>query len=63
MAELLQLARHAVVWLELVAALPLLALIVWAVPAGCRLAVLSVMSIGVLAGWAGWLALGSFVLP
>jgi hypothetical protein len=63
MAGLLQLPPHAVIWLELVAALPLLAVIVWAVPAGCRLAVLSVMSIGVLAGWAGWLALGSFVLP
>jgi hypothetical protein len=63
MAELLQLPPHAVIWLELVATLPLLAVIVWAVPAGCRLAVLSVMSIGVLAGWAGWLALGGLLLP
>jgi hypothetical protein len=62
-AALLKLPPVAVIWLELAAALPLLALIVWAVPAGRRLAVLSVMSIGVLAGWAAWLALGSLLLP
>jgi hypothetical protein len=62
-ATVLKLPPHTVIWLELAAALPLLAVIVWAVPAGCRLAVLSVMSIGVLAGWAGWLALGNLALP
>ena len=62
-ATVLKLPPHTVIWLELAAALPLLAVIVWAVPAGSRLTVLSVMSIGVLAGWAGWLTLGNLVLP
>jgi hypothetical protein len=63
MARALSLPDHSVVWLELVVAIPLLILIVLAIPAGRRLVVLPVMSVGVLAGWAGWLVLGPYVLP
>ena len=37
--------------------------IVWAVPARRRFVVLPVMSVGVLAGWAGWLLIGPYILP
>ena len=63
LARLLSLPDHFIVWLELFAAIPLLVLLAAAIPAPCRLATLSVMSIGVLTGWAGWLALGGYVLP
>jgi hypothetical protein len=63
MAQALSLPDHAVVWLELVVAVPLLMLIVLAIPAGRRLVVLPVMSVGVLAGWAGWLLIGPSILP
>jgi len=63
MARALSLPDHSVVWLELAVASPLLVLIVLAIPAGRRLVVLPVMSVGVLAGWAGWLVLGPYVLP
>ena len=63
LAQALTLPDHAVVWLELVAAIPLLLLIVLAIPARRRFAVLPVMSIGVLTGWAGWLVLGGYILP
>jgi hypothetical protein len=63
MARALSLPDHAVVWLELAVAMPLLILVVWAVPAGRRLVVLPVLSVGVLAGWAGWLLIGPYILP
>jgi hypothetical protein len=63
MARALSLPDYAVVWLELVVAMPLLVLIVLAVPARWRFIVLPVMSVGVLAGWAGWLLIGPYVLP
>jgi hypothetical protein len=63
LARLLSLPDHLLVWLELFAAVPLLLLIALAIPAQHRVSVLSVMTVGVLTGWAGWLALGSFVLP
>jgi hypothetical protein len=63
MAQALSLPGHSVVWLELVVAIPLLILIVLRIPAGRRLVVLPVMSVGVLAGWAGWLLLGPYILP
>jgi hypothetical protein len=63
LARLLSLPDHLIVWLELIAAVPLLVLLVLAIPAHQRLSALSVMSIGVLTGWAGWLALGGYVLP
>ncbi len=63
MAQALSLPDHAIVWLELAVAIPLLILIVWAVPVGRRFIVLPVMSVGVLAGWAGWLLIGPHILP
>ena len=63
MARTLSLRDHGIVWLELAVAIPLLILIVWAVPARRRFVVLPVMSVGVLAGWAGWLLIGPHILP
>lgn len=48
--------------LELVAAAPLLALIVWSLPPR-RSAVLAVLTVGVLGGWAAWLVWGRHILP
>jgi hypothetical protein len=62
LARLLNLPDHLIVWMELCAAVPLLMLVVLAIPAHQRLSVLCVMSIGVLTGWAAWLALGGYVL-
>ena len=62
LARLLNLPDHLIVWMELFAAVPLLMLVVLAIPAHQRLSVLCVMSIGVLTGWAAWLALGGYVL-
>ena len=61
LARLLYLPDHLIVWMELCAAVPLLMLVVLAIPAHQRLSVLCVMSIGVLTGWAAWLALGGYV--
>ena len=63
MAGALSLPDHAIVWLELAVAIPLLILIILAVPTGRRFVVLPVMSVGVLLGWAGWLVLGPYILP
>jgi hypothetical protein len=62
LARLLYLPDHLIVWMELCAAVPLLMLVVLAIPAHQRFSVLCVMSIGVLTGWAAWLALGGYVL-
>lgn len=50
-------------WLEMAVAAPLLALIVFRLPAGRRLAILAVLTIGVAAGWVGWLTWGPRILP
>jgi hypothetical protein len=63
LAQFLSLPEHLIVWLELFAAVPLLFLLALAIPSRHRFSVLFVMSIGVLTGWAGWLALGGYVLP
>jgi hypothetical protein len=63
MARALSLPDHAIVWLELAVAIPLLILIILAVPTGRRFVVLPVMSVGVLLGWAGWLVIGPYILP
>jgi hypothetical protein len=53
----------AFIWAEMAVVAPLLALIVLRLPSTRRLAILSVLSIGVLVGWASWLAWGPYVLP
>jgi hypothetical protein len=53
---------QAIVWIELAATIPLLALIVFCIPAPSRLPVISILTIGVLSGWAGWLTWGPHVL-
>ena len=55
------LSPPAFIWLETAVAAPLLALIVFLTPPP-RLAALVTLTGGVLAGWAGWLALGPYVL-
>lgn len=62
-AATLGISPRAFIWAELAVATPLLALIVLGLPATRRLAILSVLSIGVLVGWAGWLAWGPHILP
>jgi len=52
----------AFIWLETALAVPLLAEIVLVMPPP-RLAALAVLTLGVFAGWAGWLMLGPHVLP
>ena len=63
LARFLNFPEHLIVWLELFAAIPLLFLLALAIPAHRRLSILCVVSIGVLIGWAGWLALGGYLLP
>jgi hypothetical protein len=61
-AEALGLSPAVFIWLETAVAAPLLAEIVVLMPRP-RLAALATMTVGVLAGWAGWLILGPYVLP
>lgn len=62
-ATALGLSPRGLIWAELAVAVPLLALIVFVLPPTRRLAIVSVLLIGVMAGWAGWLAWGPLVLP
>jgi hypothetical protein len=62
-AGALMMSPQAVVSTELAITIPLLALIALRIPARHRLIVLSVLTIGVLVGWVGWLTFGSKVLP
>jgi hypothetical protein len=62
-AAALGLPAQGVIGLELAAAMPLLGLIAWCVPAPGRLATLATLTLGVLLGWAAWLAWGAFLLP
>jgi hypothetical protein len=51
------------IWLEMALAAPLLGLAVACIPRAGRVPALLISCIGVLAGWAGWLALGPRLLP
>lgn len=62
-AAALGLPAYAVIGMELAAAIPLLGLVAWCVPAHGRLATLTVLALGVLTGWAAWLAWGPLLLP
>lgn len=55
------LSPQAFIWLETAVAAPLLAEIVVIIPPP-RLAALATLTVGVFAGWAGWLILGPYVL-
>jgi hypothetical protein len=61
-AQAMGLSPAALIWLETAVAAPLLAEIVVLMPPP-RLAALVTMTVGVLAGWAGWLVLGPYMLP
>jgi hypothetical protein len=63
LAAALGVSPLAFIWAEMVVAAPLLALIVLRLPRTRRLAILSVLSSGVLVGWASWLAWGPTILP
>lgn len=63
LARFLSRPDHLIVWLLRLVAGPLLILLALAIPARQRFLLLCVMTIGVLSGWAGWLALGGYVLP
>jgi hypothetical protein len=62
-AAVLGLPAWAVIGMELAAATPLLVLIAWRVPTPGRLLTLATLGLGVLLGWAGWLAWGALMLP
>jgi hypothetical protein len=62
-AAALGLPAQTVIGMELAAAMPLLGLIAWCVPTPGRLATLATLALGVLLGWAAWLAWGAIVLP
>jgi hypothetical protein len=62
LARAVGLSPEAFIWLEMVVAAPLLAEIVVLMPRP-RLAALATLTLGVLAGWAGWLIFGQYVLP
>ena len=62
LARAVGISAAAFVWVEMAVAAPLLAEIVVLMPPP-RLATLAVMTVGVFAGWAGWLMLGQSVLP
>jgi hypothetical protein len=61
-AEALGMSPRDIILAELTVATPLLLLIVYYMPSKRRIAI-AVLSSGVLAGWAGWLALGPYLLP
>jgi hypothetical protein len=48
---------------ELSFAIPLMLVIVYHVPSARRVPILAVLTFGVLLGWAGWLAVGPYLLP
>jgi hypothetical protein len=62
-AQALGMSPRDIILAELAVATPLLLLIVYYMPSMRRIPVIAVLSTGVLAGWAGWLALGPYLLP
>jgi hypothetical protein len=55
-------ARSAIA-IELCLAIPLMLAIVYYMPSGRRVPIIGVLTSGVLFGWAGWLAVGPYLLP
>jgi hypothetical protein len=62
-AQTLGMFPQGIILIELVVAIPLLLLIIYYMPTGRRLAVVAVLTTGVLVGWAAWLALAPYLLP
>jgi hypothetical protein len=62
-AQAVGLSARQLIVAELALATPLLLLIVSSLPTRRRAPILAVLAIGVLAGWAGWLACGPYLLP
>ena len=55
-------AQH-VILIELIVAIPLMLLIIYYVPVGRRVPVITVLTTGVIVGWAAWLAFAPYLLP
>ena len=62
-AQALGVSASGAILTELIAAIPLLLLIVYYVPAVRRLRVAAVLTVGVLMGWVGWMAFAPYLLP
>jgi hypothetical protein len=61
--QALGVSARVVIGIELCLAIPLMLLIVYYMPSGRRAPIIGVLTSGVLLGWAGWLALGPYLLP
>src|SRR5262249_19840810 len=61
--QALGMSTQDVILIELAVAIPLLLLIIFYMPTGCRLVVVAVLTTGVLAGWTAWLVFASYLLP
>jgi hypothetical protein len=62
-ANAIGISSQAIFWIELVATVPLLLLVVISIPAASRLPLHSILTLGVLSGWVGWLTWGARLLP
>jgi hypothetical protein len=62
-AQALGVSASGAILTELIAAIPLLLLIFYYMPAVRRLRVAVVLTVGVLMGWVGWMAFASYLLP
>jgi hypothetical protein len=61
--ESLGMSTRSVLGIELGLAVPLMLVIIYCIPSTHRVPIIVVLTSGVLLGWAGWLALGPYLLP
>lgn len=62
-AQALGMPAQDVILIELIAAIPSMLLIIYYMPVRCRLPVITVLTAGVIGGWAAWLAFAPYLLP
>jgi hypothetical protein len=62
-AQALGMSAQDVILIELIVAIPLMLLIIYYVPVGRRVPVITVLTTGVIVGWAAWLAFAPYLLP
>ena len=55
-AQALGVSAQSVILIEFIVAIPLMLLIIYYVPVRCRLPVITVLTAGLIVGWAAWLA-------
>jgi hypothetical protein len=61
-AQALGMSAQSVILIEFIVAIPLMLLIIYFMPVGGRLPVITVLTAGVIVGWVAWLAFAPYLL-